>query len=61
MPEEMYAQLMNAFDIDLIHGYGLTEFTPVSRNIRGDVRPGTIAWYAMAWNATGSLRRGGRR
>jgi long-chain acyl-CoA synthetase len=28
--------------VDLIHGYGLTEFTPVSRNIRGQVIPGTI-------------------
>jgi len=33
---------MDTFNVDLIHGYGLTEFTPVSRNIRGKVRPGTI-------------------
>ncbi|MBN2159005.1 MAG: acyl--CoA ligase [Spirochaetes bacterium] len=42
MPDEMYGRLVDEFDVDLIHGYGLTEFTPVSRNIRGDIRPGTI-------------------
>jgi len=42
LPKENFAKLMNTFHVDLIHGYGLTEFTPVSRNIRGQVRPGTI-------------------
>ena len=42
LPKEHYSRLMEEFDVDLIHGYGLTEFTPVSRNIRGAVRPGTI-------------------
>ena len=37
-----YARIRNAFSIDLLHGYGLTEFTPVSRNVRGRARPGTI-------------------
>lgn len=42
LPRENYMRLMEEFNVDLIHGYGLTEFTPVSRNIRGAVRPGTI-------------------
>jgi len=42
LPKKNYAKLMETFNVDLIHGYGLTEFTPVSRNIRGQVRPGTI-------------------
>ncbi len=37
-----YEKIVGAFDIDLLHGYGLTEFTPVSRNIRGSARSGTI-------------------
>jgi long-chain acyl-CoA synthetase len=37
-----YAKIKEAFSIDLLHGYGLTEFTPVSRNIRGRARPGTV-------------------
>jgi long-chain acyl-CoA synthetase len=42
LQKENFAELMNTFNVDLIHGYGLTEFTPVSRNIRGHIRPGTI-------------------
>jgi len=42
LPEEHYGRLMEEFGVELIHGYGLTEFTPVSRNIRGAIRPGTI-------------------
>jgi long-chain acyl-CoA synthetase len=42
LPKENFAKLINTFNVDLIHGYGLTEFTPVSRNIRGQVIPGTI-------------------
>lgn len=30
------------FSVDILHGYGLTEFTPVSRNIRGRSRGGTV-------------------
>jgi long-subunit acyl-CoA synthetase (AMP-forming) len=37
-----YERIRSAFSIDLLHGYGLTEFTPISRNIRGMARPGTI-------------------
>jgi long-chain acyl-CoA synthetase len=39
---DSYAKLTRAFSIDLLHGYGLTEFTPVSRNMRGAARPGTV-------------------
>ena len=39
---EGYERIRSAFSVDLLHGYGLTEFTPVSRNIRGKARPGTI-------------------
>jgi len=37
-----YANLTRAFSVDLLHGYGLTEFTPVSRNVRNEARPGTV-------------------
>lgn len=40
--EEDYAALTDAFEVEVLHGYGLTEFTPVSRNSRGESRPGTI-------------------
>jgi long-chain acyl-CoA synthetase len=39
---ESYANIKRAFSIDLLHGYGLTEFTPVSRNVRNAARPGTV-------------------
>jgi long-chain acyl-CoA synthetase len=42
LSEENYFKIKKAFNIDLLHGYGLTEFAPVSRNIRGQARPGTI-------------------
>ncbi len=42
MPVEQYRSLGVLFNVDLIHGYGLTEFTPVSRNIRGSIKPGSI-------------------
>ncbi len=37
-----YAKVRDALGAELLHGYGLTEFTPVSRNIRGSARPGTV-------------------
>lgn len=39
---ENYERIRNAFSVDLLHGYGLTEFAPVSRNMRGRARTGTI-------------------
>lgn len=42
LSKESYNKIKEAFNIDLLHGYGLTEFTPVSRNIRGEARAGTI-------------------
>jgi long-subunit acyl-CoA synthetase (AMP-forming) len=39
---DSYADLKRVFSIDLLHGYGLTEFTPVSRNMRNEARPGTV-------------------
>lgn len=39
---DSFSKITRAFSIDLLHGYGLTEFTPVSRNIRGQARAGTI-------------------
>ena len=42
LPKENFYKLIDTFNVDLIHGYGLTEFTPVSRNIRGSIKPGTI-------------------
>jgi len=39
---EAYENQKKAFEIDLLHGYGLTEFTPVSRNMRGKARQGTV-------------------
>lgn len=37
-----YGSIREALGAELLHGYGLTEFTPVSRNIRGSARPGTV-------------------
>jgi long-chain acyl-CoA synthetase len=39
---DSFANLKRAFSIDLLHGYGLTEFTPVSRNMRHAARSGTV-------------------
>jgi long-chain acyl-CoA synthetase len=39
---EDYSRLCEGFAVEVLHGYGLTEFTPVSRNIRGSARGGTI-------------------
>lgn len=37
-----FDELTAAFSLEVLHGYGLTEFTPVSRNCRGEARPGTV-------------------
>jgi long-chain acyl-CoA synthetase len=42
LPADTYAKIKDAFNIEYLHGYGLTEFTPVSRNMRGKGRAGTI-------------------
>jgi long-chain acyl-CoA synthetase len=42
LSREDYYRIKKAFNIDLLHGYGLTEFTPASRNIRGEARAGTV-------------------
>lgn len=39
---EEYAGLRKTFGVEVLHGYGLTEFAPASRNIRGQARAGTI-------------------
>lgn len=39
---DSYANIKSAFSVDLCHGYGLTEFTPVSANRRHETRPGTV-------------------
>jgi len=39
---EKYREYGAKFGVEVLHGYGLTEFTPVSRNIRGESLPGTI-------------------
>lgn len=37
-----YLRIREALGAEVLHGYGLTEFTPVSRNIRGSARAGTV-------------------
>ena len=39
---EKYKEYGDRFGVEVIHGYGLTEFTPISSNMRGETRPGTI-------------------
>ncbi len=41
LTSESYARIKQAFSVDVLHGYGLTEFTPVSRNVRHRARAGT--------------------
>jgi long-chain acyl-CoA synthetase len=42
LTREDYYRIKKTFDIDLLHGYGLTEFTPASRNMRGEARASTV-------------------
>jgi len=42
LTKEKYQVIKEFFNIELLHGYGLTEFTPVSRNIRRQAKAGTI-------------------
>jgi long-chain acyl-CoA synthetase len=39
---DSWADIRRRFSIDLLHGYGLTEITPVARNVRGRSRGGTV-------------------
>jgi long-chain acyl-CoA synthetase len=39
---EEFERVRERFGAELLHGYGLTEFTPVSCNRRGAARPGTV-------------------
>ena len=39
---DAYANIKQAFSVDLCHGYGLTECTPVSGNRRYETRQGTV-------------------
>ena len=42
MTVDTYENIRNAFDVQILHGYGLTELAPVSRNIRHLARPDTV-------------------
>ncbi|MEN8123082.1 MAG: class I adenylate-forming enzyme family protein, partial [Bacteroidota bacterium] len=42
LTKEKYQIIKEFFNVELLHGYGLTEFTPVSRNIRRQAKAGTI-------------------
>jgi len=42
LSSELYFNLQNKFNVQILHGYGLTELTPVSCNTRNMARPGTI-------------------
>ncbi len=39
---EQHTRFTEMFSTEVIHGYGLTEFTPACSNRRGEVQPGTI-------------------
>ena len=42
LSEGDYCLLQQVFGVEVLHGYGLTEFAPVSGHIRGKARAGTI-------------------
>jgi long-subunit acyl-CoA synthetase (AMP-forming) len=42
LTKESYQKIKLAFGVEMMHGYGLTEFTPVSRNLIDQVKAGTI-------------------
>jgi long-chain acyl-CoA synthetase len=42
LADDEFRAIQQTFGIEILHGYGLTEFTPVSRNIRGTGRSGTV-------------------
>lgn len=41
---DLYQGLSETFGVEVIHGYGLTEYTPACSNRRGETRPGTIGY-----------------
>jgi len=42
LSEDLYRRVYDSFGVYLAHGYGLTEFTPISRNSGKHNRPGTV-------------------
>jgi long-chain acyl-CoA synthetase len=42
LPASAYHRIRECFGVELLHGYGLTEFAPVARNIRGASQAGTV-------------------
>lgn len=42
LSSEEYQAARDVFSCEVLHGYGLTEMTPVSRNVRGSSRAGTV-------------------
>ena len=42
LTEDQHAVITNSLQVELLHGYGLTEFTPVSCNKRNESRKGTV-------------------
>jgi long-subunit acyl-CoA synthetase (AMP-forming) len=42
LTDEEYRKISEGFNVEVLHGYGLTECTPVSRNKRGEAKGGTI-------------------
>lgn len=42
LSRDQYLELTERFQTQVLHGYGLTEFTPVTCHDRGSPRPGTI-------------------
>jgi long-chain acyl-CoA synthetase len=46
LTKQKYQMIKAAFNVELLHGYGLTEFTPVSANIRDQAKAGTIGPFS---------------
>jgi len=48
LSENKYHEIKNKFNVELLHGYGLTEFTPVTGNIIGMTKAGTVGATSSA-------------
>ena len=48
---ENYEEIRRTFSVDVLHGYGLSEFTPVSGNMRGALAPEPSGRCVVKWNA----------